>query len=578
MTDGSSLARRAGFCRRAVVFSFLVLVGFTSFARPREEARGFLKGPYLQAPGSNTMTIMWETPFDAPGVVRFGEGRRLDQEVRLETPFAMPAVTYYSVTNIVAQPLTNQTPTVANPYPFEWKTNVSKVYVTNTVYLNEVTLSNLSPNTVYSYTAETESIASPLRHFHTLGAYAPRVRFIAYGDTRTQPKIHAALASKFKRYSPDFILHVGDLVAEGKRYDLWEKEFFGPLANVIDEVPILPVIGNHEEDGTNYLRYIHLPAKERFYSYDMGPVHVLALDYHYEKSTDEQFAFAEKDIMSSQAPWKVVMMHYPVFNVGGHGTGWGHTNYLPLFHRARVDLVIGGHSHIYERFRPIAAADGPDAWPITHITTGGGGAPLAGSYPHPALAVRAATNHFVVIDATESTLKGYALTTRNKVIDSFELKKVQGGYLASYYDQVYPELGMKMSYEAAGALAGTVKALPGTNGWTQVVFNISPLTRTGRPVAMEIELAPASAVAYELEDSLNVATPSLGGPNRIATVFVRATGKKKITTEGKEKELSPALSFRARLSTGAIEAAAYGPKCKLAPAPAEPAKEAAASK
>ena len=48
---------------------------------------------------------------------------------------------------------------------------------------------------------------------------------------------------------PAFILHLGDLVTDGKRYEQWGTEFFSPLANVIDEVPILPAIGNHEEDG-----------------------------------------------------------------------------------------------------------------------------------------------------------------------------------------------------------------------------------------------------------------------------------------------------------------------------------------
>ena len=71
-----------------------------------------------------------------------------------------------------------------------------------------------------------------------------------------------------------------------------------------------------------------------------------------------------------------MILHYPVFNIGGHNTGWGHAAYLPLFHAAKVDLVMAGHSHIYERFRPIASKSGTESWPITHITTGGGGAPL----------------------------------------------------------------------------------------------------------------------------------------------------------------------------------------------------------
>ena len=222
---------------------------------------------------------------------------------------------------------------------------------------------------------------------------------------------------------------------------------------MIDEVPILPVIGNHEQDGTNYLKYVHLPGPERWYSYDLGPVHVLALDFNYESSTNPQFAFAQKDLLRSEAPWKIVMLHYPIFNVGGHGTGWGHTNYLPLFHQARVDLVIAGHSHVYERFRPIAGASGVDGWPITHITTGGGGAPLASVYPHPALAVYAATNHFIVIDASRTTLRASAITTNNKVYDTFQLTKTPGAYPARDPAEIYPESAMKLSYEAAADLA-----------------------------------------------------------------------------------------------------------------------------
>jgi hypothetical protein len=76
--------------------------------------------------------------------------------------------------------------------------------------------------------------------------------------------MHFVVASNFKRYSPDFILNTGDLVADGRRYELWGGEFFGPLADVIDEIPILPSIGNHEQDGKNYLSYLSLPGKERW--------------------------------------------------------------------------------------------------------------------------------------------------------------------------------------------------------------------------------------------------------------------------------------------------------------------------
>ena len=568
MTEGSQSMRGPGATWRAASLSLFAVLLLAGNAIAEGPASVFLKGPYLQAPGTNTMTVMWESAVNAPGFLRYGQGDRLNQMARVDAPVPLLAVTHHSVTNMVWEPATNQPPPSVANSEVVITTNVVKVYLTNVVFLFELTLTNLAPNSRYAYSAATAGVVTPLKHFHTFGPFAPRMRFVAYGDTRNHPKTHLALASQFERYSPDFILHMGDLVSEGKRYDVWGTEFFQPLAKVIDEVPILPAIGNHEEDGTNYLRYLHLPGRERYDSYDMGPVHVLALDYHYEKSNDEQFTFAQQDLMSSQAPWKVVMLHYPVFNIGGHGTTWGLTNYLPLFHEAKVDLVIGGHSHLYERFRPVAAASGPDSWPITYITTGGGGAPLAVDHPHPALAAHAATNHFVLIDATRTSLKGYAITTRNRVFDSFELKKANGFPPPSYYAQVYSESALKLSYAAAESLAAIAKSLPETNASAQLEFNIPAFAKADQPVTMEISLAPGSAAAYELEDRpAEVLCPPIGATNRTVTVRVRATGKKKVTVEGKEKELNPPLTFQARLMTGTVESMAYGPRCKLQVAP-----------
>ena len=58
-------------------------------------------------------------------------------------------------------------------------------------------------------------------------------------------------------------------------------------------------------------------------------------------------------------------------------------------------------------------------------------------------------------------------------------------------------------------------------------------------------------------------TPSLTESNRIVSAQIRATGKKKITAEGKEKVLSPALTFEARLVMGTVQSIAYGPNCKV---------------
>jgi len=335
---------------------------------------------------------------------------------------------------------------------------------------------------------------------------------------------------------------------------------------------MLPSIGNHEQDGSNYLHYVHLPGKERWYSYRVGPVHVLALDFHYEQETEEQFAFARQDLLASTAPWKVVFLHYPVFNIGGHGTGWGHAAYLPLFHEAKVDLVMAGHSHIYERFRPVATATGPDAWPITHITTGGGGAPLYASYAHPALHAQATTNHFVLIEATPTKLTGKTFTTNNTLLDKFELKKRNGQPGAGYLAATYPEELLKLSLAAARCLTGGLTSVPATNPVARVLFNIPPIKAT--PVTLEISLAPGSAPHYEIEGGpLRVITPSSTNSAASAWARIRSTGRQKIESTGQNRVLSPPLVFHARIATGNAETFAYGQRCRISDAAVEAAKK-----
>ena len=519
----------------------------------------FLKGPYLQGPGADTMTIKWEAPVNELSFLRYGLDGKEDHELRIYAPRPLKAVVTSGVTNHL-------------PGGEVTVTNVSQ---TNVVYLYEAKLGNLRPGATYTYSAETGGVRSGVRKFRTFSAEKPTATLIAYGDGRSNPKTHAAVAGNFKRYSPDAILHTGDLVGDGRRYELWGREFFGPLSKVIDEIPMLPSVGNHEQDGTNYLFYLELPGKERWYSYDIGPVHVLALDYRLENGNDEQFAFAQRDLLGSKAPWKVVFMHYPVFNIGGHFTRWGHNTYLPLFHQAKVDLVVVGHSHLYERFRPVAGTNGAEAWPITHITTGGGGAGLAAVLPHPALASFYSTNHFVVLEATDSALKGRALTANNELLDSFELSKTNGQPSADYLAQVYPEEALKLTYEAAPSLTASLASVPQPDTGAPTMFTLHPIKGAEQPVPLEIELTPASAKYYKLEGGpLHVMVPGQADPEKVvwATVWAINDGQTSTASTGIGKALPHTLVFQGRLKAGGADTISYGQRSTVTDRAADAAK------
>jgi len=265
--------------------------------------------------------------------------------------------------------------------------------------------------------------------------------------------------------------------------------------------------------------------------------------------------------MTSKAPWKIVTLHHPVFNIGGHGTGWGHAAYLPLFHEAKVDLLLVGHSHLYERFRPIASQSGPNSWPITHITTGGGGAPLTTSYPHPALAARAITNHYVLIDATPTTLKGCTFTIQDTLIDSFELKKRKGLPPANYLAQVYPEDAMKLSFKVSTNLTPGLASAPSATSPAQVLFTLDVPTNAPHGIELQIDLAADSVPFYYLpEGPVHVA---VNRTNKLVWTRIQATGRQKVTTQGSRRELSPPLMFQARVRTAQTETLAYGRKSRV---------------
>jgi hypothetical protein len=520
------------------------------------QASHFTKSPYLQAPGPDTMTLLWESQENLPAVVRYGAGPSLDRVQEVASPKLMAGVSTRYATNVVADLKAN---------PPTLKTNVVSYSVTNVFYVYEARLSPLRPDTAYSYVVQLGAESSPVARFRTFGRSPAEVRFIAYGDSRSNPREHAIVARQFLRHRPDFILHTGDLVARGTDYSLWSREFFDPLAGVIDHVPLLPAIGNHEENGTNYLTCFHLPAPERWYSFDLGPVHVLALDFHYERASDAQFAFAQQDLRSSQAPWKIVFLHFPMFNVGGHATTWGHEAYLPLFHETHVDLVLGGHSHIYERFLPTAPERGASAWPIVNITTGGGGAPLYSVYNHPALACYASTNHYVFFDATAERLRGWAYLTSGKVLDRFELRKAGPEHAPAWTSPVYPEEWLRTYFQAAPILQGQLSTVPSNGAPAQVTFTLKPLTNAPGPVDLEIRLAPDSQTNYLWDGPpLHVRLPDAGAPQRLARAQVRSSGRKAVSAKP-GADLDPPLVFEARLQSGALDVTARGARSILAP-------------
>ena len=92
------------------------------------------------------------------------------------------------------------------------------------------------------------------------------------------------------------------------------------------------------------------------YSYDVGDAHFVCLDSNvYVDPTDAALnAWLDADLAATEARWKFVSFHHPCFNIGAHHSHEQQMRVLtPLFEKHRVNFVLSGHEHNYQRTQPL---------------------------------------------------------------------------------------------------------------------------------------------------------------------------------------------------------------------------------
>jgi predicted phosphodiesterase len=224
---------------------------------------------------------------------------------------------------------------------------------------------------------------------------------------------------------PEVLLHCGDVIQGSGDRESYARAFFRPFGPLIDHVPILPVLGNHDngsKHGAPWLDAFTTPANnpegsERYYSFDWGDVHFVALDVistPYESGTPQRM-FLEQDLAATAAAWKVVYFHKAPYSDGRHGDNPEIIQELvPVFEQYHVDLVFSGHEHTYQRMKPRNG--------VTYIVVGSGGGELRGFKPSEDLAFGVRGYCYVrgTADAQSLTIEGVGL--KDDVFDSVTLQ------------------------------------------------------------------------------------------------------------------------------------------------------------
>jgi len=110
---------------------------------------------------------------------------------------------------------------------------------------------------------------------------------------------------------------------------------------------------------------------------------------------------------------------------------------LPAFAEAGVDFVISGHSHLYERFRPVAPPLANGSY-VTYITSGGGGASTHDIKPTVYHAAAKAVRHFCMFRIDGDSVTMDAVDENGQVIDHFQITKKNGRLDNRYLQAAIP--------------------------------------------------------------------------------------------------------------------------------------------
>eukprot|EP01102_Stenamoeba_stenopodia_P008659 TRINITY_DN2516_c0_g2_i1.p1 TRINITY_DN2516_c0_g2~~TRINITY_DN2516_c0_g2_i1.p1 ORF type:complete len:532 (+),score=131.78 TRINITY_DN2516_c0_g2_i1:125-1720(+) len=253
-------------------------------------------------------------------------------------------------------------------------------------WIHNVTLTGLQPSTTYYYRVGDPDVkwSVPLLYFTTPPAEADvPINVIFYADmgaTDVSDPVMRRVSDMVDNSVVDLIVHNGDIsYADG--YEALGDHFMRKIETVAAYVPYMVVPGNHEDffDFTPYKnRFTIMPWEDSggespmYYSFDYGPAHFVAFSTeaplgalaNFETWTP-QYKWLVADLKKANEnratrPWLIATCHRPLYcsNYGTAGACEDNASIFraeleQLFYEQKVDLVITGHVHAYERTYPV---------------------------------------------------------------------------------------------------------------------------------------------------------------------------------------------------------------------------------
>ncbi len=369
---------------------------------------GLVRWPYVQHVTPSAATVAWGVPSSGEGVLTFSRG---------EEVHTVPAT---------ARPMSSSE--------------------RDTFRLFSGRVEGLTPGTEYCYSVSVDGVtyASGLTVTTAPDSEDAPVRFLVIGDFGSGSPEQAELVEVIKAHAEGvgFWLTTGDNAYSSGTYGEFHDNVFTVYQELLTGIPLYPTWGNHDyktDDARPGLENFFLPEnawkpehRERYYSFDWGPLHIVAADSEEPLVTvgfdgeQSEPAWIDADLTADDSPWPIIAFHKPIYS--GHESrgpdAFSYIHLLPLVEKHSIPLGLTGHNHFYERFEPIkggvADADG-----TTWIVTGGGGQGLYEGELTDNQVVFEGAHHFMVGEASRCTLSMQAIGLGGVVLDSFSLERCQ---------------------------------------------------------------------------------------------------------------------------------------------------------
>lgn len=300
-------------------------------------------------------------------------------------------------------------------------------------YIHEVELTSLIPDTMYYFICGVPGNYSEERSFKTAPNSASNFSFVAGGDSRHYPDDRTLVSQAMSHTNPSFAMHCGDMVDDGRVQSLWDTWFADVNDNWIGynglTIPVIPCLGNHENNATNYYEQFALPDNEQWYYIDWGPnlrIIVLNSEARDQIATDQTDWLTTTLSSTPEDMWKIVMFHRNVYYSGSHDNDTDIIEYwVPIFDQYHVDIVIQGHTHHYHRTEPMYNNSIASSYQegTIYLTSGGWGAPTHDYSIQLYSAYGNETHHFVSLSVSQNELYLEAIDIYGYTFDYYLLTK-----------------------------------------------------------------------------------------------------------------------------------------------------------